>query len=453
MAMSKWFSSLQFRLILAFTAILALTLGSVSAYVAFASQREVERFDSRFREAQTRRLERFIATYRDHQRVGGLQPTLEEAGALFGRRIIVRDPTGEIVGDSGSGHGGPWVPGRAKAEMSLPLDIGEREEGSILIAAGNIPGTFPDPPVAQVTSALNRSLIWTGLAAVAAGIVLLSFVSRRILVPVRSLSSAAQRVGRGDLCQRVPSSGPSEIGQLARTFNTMAENLENAERQRRNLTADVAHELRTPVSNIQGYLEAIRDGLLEPDDTIPVILHQVLQLSTLIEDLRLLLLAEAGQLRLDLEPSVLEELLRDLVRATQPQAESKGVSLKLDLPQRGAEVQIDRTRIGQVLGNLLDNAISHTPEGGSVTVSSSSDRDLVRVTVADTGEGIPPELLPSVFDRFYRGDPSRTRATGGTGLGLTISKHLIEAHYGSIRAESTPGQGSRFIFELPLAKS
>ena len=450
--MSSWFSGLQFRLILGFTVVLALALGSVGAYVAFAAQREVEAFDRKAEEARNTRLRHLVAgSFSPQRERGGIQSTLEQAGALYDRRIVVTNREGDIVGDSGLRYGKPWRPGPLGLHR-LPLRVGGEEMGSIVVALNDAPEAVPDPPVSQVTSALNSSLIWTGLAAGAAGIVLISLVSRRILVPVRTLSLAAERLGRGNLSERVSASGPGEIKRLAYTFNAMAENLQKADQERRNLVADVAHELRTPVSNIQIHLEAIEDGLIETDEAIEKIRWQASHLATLIEDLRLLSMAESGNLRLSVEPCPLEELLRHSVEAVQPRAEAKGVSISLKASEGFPTARIDRTRISQVIANLLDNAIFHTTKGGSVTVSSViKDRSRVEVTVADTGEGIPVDVLPLVFERFYRVDPSRTRATGGTGLGLTIARQLVELHGGTIHAGNNPGGGSRFIFELPLS--
>ena len=334
----------------------------------------------------------------------------------------------------------------------MPIVSGNEEIGSLALAPSEIQETIAEPAISRVVSSLNRSLIWTGLAAGVGGILLVSLMSRRILTPVRELTLAAGRLGQGDLSQRVATSSRDEIGQLGATFNAMAEGLEGAERQRRSLMADVAHELRTPLSNIQGYLEAVRDGLLKPDNaTIDTIYQQVLHLTRLVEDLRLLALADAGALSLSLQEESLQEVLQSSVASCRPRAEAKGVSVALSIPSEIPLVQMDRTRIAQVVSNLLDNAIFHTPQGGSVSVSAESLGSAVRVIVADTGEGILPEDLPQVFERFYRVDPSRARTTGGTGLGLTIARQLVEAHRGTIRAESTPGQGSRFIFELPLA--
>ena len=450
--MSRWFFSIQLRLIVVFALVLVMALGSVSLYVGLAANREADQFDERLEEARAARVEQMISRlYSERQDWGELQAIVEQAGSLYDRRIVVTDSEGRIVADSHFRFGRPWIP-RQRESRFMPIVSGNEEIGSLALAPSEIQETIAEPAISRVVSSLNRSLIWTGLAAGVGGILLVSLMSRRILTPVRELTLAAGRLGQGDLSQRVATSSRDEIGQLGATFNAMAEGLEGAERQRRSLMADVAHELRTPLSNIQGYLEAVRDGLLEPDNaTIDTIYQQVLHLTRLVEDLRLLALADAGALSLSLQEESLQEVLQSSVASCRPRAEAKGVSVALSIPSEIPLVQMDRTRIAQVVSNLLDNAIFHTPQGGSVSVSAESLGSAVRIIVADTGEGIPPEDLPQVFERFYRVDPSRARTTGGTGLGLTIARQLVEAHRGTIRAESTPGRGSRFIFELPLA--
>ena len=309
---------------------------------------------------------------------------------------------------------------------------------------------FQEPSLARFSDTINRSLLISGIGAGALGVLLVVLMSRRALRSVRRLTAAAQSLGRGDLSQRVPVSGRDEIGELSRTFNVMAEGLQDAERQRRNMVADVAHELRNPLSNIRGYVEAVRDGVLEADEaTIGRIHRQTMYLSKLVEDLRLLAETESADFSLDLEPGSMGEVVARSVEAHRPQAQAKGVSLSSSAQTALQEVEMDRTRIEQVLGNLLQNAIRHTPSDGRVDVTVEASESAVKVTVADTGEGISPDDLPHVFDRLFRADPSRTRTTGGAGLGLTIARQLVEAHGGSIRAESTPSQGSRFIFEIP----
>ena len=451
--MGRLFFSLRFRMTVAFTLVLALALGSVSFYVGLAAQREAERFQKEVEEARAARVEQLVSRlYGSRLASPDLQTAIEQAGNLYGWRIVVSDPMGNVVGDSHMRSGAPMRMKGSRIRFFPVLNDG-REVGSVQLNLGGVPEVAPEPSFFRLASALKKSLLWTGLVAGAGGILLISLVSRQVLGPVMVLTSAARRLGQGDLSQRVPTSSRDEVGQLGRTFNSMAEGLEMAEQQRRSLMADVAHELRTPLSNVQGYMEAVRDGLLQPDtDTMDTLHQQVLHLSHLVEDLRLLALAESGALRLDLEPDSLEELLRRSIEAVRPRAEARGLSLSLDVQAEFPLVEMDRTRIAQVVGNLLENAILHTPEGGGVTVAAEVIGDATAmVTVADTGEGIPQEDLAHVFERFYRADPSRSRATGGVGLGLTIARQLVEAHKGTIRAESAPGKGSRLIFELPLA--
>lgn len=470
--MRTWFFSLQFRLVMAFASVLALTVVGVSIYVGYSVQQGAEQFRQDSDEARAARMEQLLTQfYSENNEWGGVQAVIERAGALYGWRVVLNDPQGRMLADSHRRFGDPSLAGRGGSRV-FPVRVDGHQVGSLVVVPSNRsivvvphePMDMPmmaaeegflvpqEPSVSRIVATLNRSLLWTGLAAGASGILLISLVSRRVLAPVRTLSSAARQLGRGDLSQRVAASGKDDVAQLGRTFNTMAEELEKAEQQRRSLMADVAHELRTPLSNIQGYLEAVKDGLLTPDaPTIDTIHQQVLYLNRLVEDLRLVALAETGALHVEMEPGPLDELLRHSVEAVRPRAETKGVALLLQTPSNLPPVQMDWTRTSQVVANLLENAIRHTPEGGLITVEAVVEGSRASVSVADTGDGIEPEELTHVFERFYRVDPSRTRATGGAGLGLTIARQLVEAQGGTIHVESTPGQGTRFTFHLSVA--
>ena len=481
--MPSWLGSLQFRLIVAFTLTLALALGAVGLLVSLAAETETDRFQARSQEFRMGRVHRMIAhRYAENMDWAAVQPSLEQAGSFYGRRFVVTDADGQVVADSHPGKSkfrSHWD--RHHKGRSAPIVFEGREVGSLVLVADNegpasgrrffdgpppflssgeepaaaSNGTEPagEPVVSRVTATVNKALLWTGVAAAIGGILLIAYASRRILAPLQTLGRAAQRLGEGDLGQRVPASGPSEIRRLGDTFNAMAENLEAAEQQRRNLTADVAHELRTPLSNIQGYLDAVNDGLLQPDEaTMSTLRQQTAHLVTLVEDLRLLALAEAGSLVLLTRPESLQSLLEESVEAFRPRADAKQIRLALEIDDGLPEVELDRTRISQVVGNLLENAIVNTPEGGAVTISATGDGDMVTVSVADTGHGIAPEDLERVFYRFYRVDPSRARSTGGAGLGLTIARQLVEAHGGSIRVESELGRGAIFSFYLPVTQ-
>jgi len=218
------------------------------------------------------------------------------------------------------------------------------------------------------------------------------------------------------------------------------------------MVADIAHELRTPLSNLRGYLEAVRDGVIKPDaDTIRSLDEEAALLSRLVDDLQELSLAEAGELKLVCQAENIGELIKQMVVGVEAQVVAKEVSISIDLSDKLPLVNIDAHRISQVLRNLLENALAHTAEGGTISVTARQQENWVEVSVTDTGEGIPAEDLPNIFERFYRVDKSRARTTGGSGLGLTIAKRLVEAHGGTIQAQSEWGKGSCFSFTVPVA--
>jgi len=301
--------------------------------------------------------------------------------------------------------------------------------------------------------AIGRFLIWGGVLAVAIALLLTFVLSRRMSSPIGALATTARRLGRGELSQRVRLKEKGEVQELAQAFNAMAADLEHAEQLRRNLVADVAHELRTPLSNIQGYLEAIHDGVIKPDaPTIRSLNEEAALLSRLVDELQELSLAEAGELKLVFQTEDISDLIKQTVASWQPQVAAKDMSLSLELAERLPPVAIDWQRISQVLHNLLENAVSHTGKGGTIVVAAERQDRWVEVSVSDTGEGIPAADLPNIFERFYRVDRSRARATGGSGLGLTIAKRLVEAHGGEIKVQSKPGRGSRFSFTVPVSQ-
>lgn len=303
---------------------------------------------------------------------------------------------------------------------------------------------------------INGAVIAGGLAALAVALMIGYVVFRGITRPVEQLTGAARALSQGNLSARVEPAqtyrlGDDELTDLANAFNAMADHLQQTERLRRDMTADIAHELRTPLSVMRGNLEAMLDGVYPADaEHLRPVLNQVHLLSRLIEDLRTLALAEAGQLPLEKHPTDPGELIHSRLASFEAQSAAQGVSLRADVPAGLPAVSLDPDRIGQTLAILLTNALRYTPTGGSIAVAARLEEGSVHIEVADTGAGIPPEDLPRIFERFYRADKSRSRAGGGSGLGLAIAKGIVEAHGGSIAATSAPGDGTHITIRLPV---
>jgi len=321
---------------------------------------------------------------------------------------------------------------------------------------------------ANFQAAFREALGLSALAALLVALVVSLLVSRQVVAPVQAMRRASGRIAEGHYSERVQVPGDlaraeqDELGQLALSFNRMAERLEQTENMRRQLIADVAHELRTPLAAIKGTMEGLVDGMLPADlETFQQVYQEADRLGRLVNDLQELSRVEAGAYRLDRQPVSVGRLFESLLARLGRQFEEKGVSLEIHLPsglEKGTSgggqpaALVDEDRIGQVLLNLVGNALQFTPPGGRVAINILQREHELQIAVADAGIGIPPEHLPHIFDRFYRVDRSRARPGGGSGIGLTISRHLVEAHGGRMWAESPgTGQGSTFYFTLPLA--
>ena len=440
--------SLLFRLLMAFTLVILVAVGAIYLFVSHTTVVEIGRFGERNEQARFGRVEiELTRYYHEHGDLEGIQPYIKQWGSLYGRRIIFTDLSGMVVADSqGELLGQQYVSDAPGMPVPPPW---EGDSVGTLYISPETSAVFPSP--LSLSQAISSFLLWGALLAVAVAFLITYFLSRRISAPVKALTIAARQMGQGDLSPRVRSKDKGELGELARAFNTMAENLERGEQLRRNMIADIAHELRTPLSNLRGYLEAITDGVIKPGSgAIRSLDEEANLLSRMVDDLQELSLAEAGELKLDRQTQDIRKLLKKTVALRQTQAAVKGVLVSADLPKKLPRVNIDTHRINQVLLNLIDNAITHTPKDGIITITARNLDTWLEIAVDDTGEGIPAEDLPNVFERFYRVDKSRTRATGGAGLGLAIAKSLVEAHGGKIEVRSEEGKGSHFSFTLPV---
>ncbi|ANP52732.1 two-component system sensor histidine kinase BaeS [Streptomyces griseochromogenes] len=382
-----------------------------------------------------------------------IRPCLKKAGIELGPLYLTLDPSGKDP--LGAGYlfkkyaKTRTVKTATQAEQRCVLSARRTQlEPYVAPVAELFLGIGDQNPSRFDMSAANKAkVIGAAGLVLAVTFAVTAVVAVRLVRPLRALTAAAQQPP--ELHVRVPVTTRDETGILAEAFNGLAERRERLEVQRKAMVSDIAHELRSPLTNIRGWLEVVRDGVVAPDPALLASLHEEsLVLQRIIDDLQDLAAADAGTLRLHREPLPAGDLLGQVTAAHRVAADAAGVALRAEADDT-AWLEADPVRMRQALGNLVSNALRHTPADGMVTLTARRDGEEVVLTVADTGTGIAPEDLPHVFDRFWRAEKSRSRRTGGSGLGLPIVRHLVAAHGGTAEAASEPGQGAVFTLRLP----
>lgn len=418
------------------------------------------------REALRTALTQYYLRNRGWQNVDQfLQQQVEQRPFFSTRRIVLANQNGRVLFDSFDQVTNQRLPPRFRVQ-STPIRVREQPEpvGFVVIPIGG--ESRSDPERSFIRSIMNMFLIGSGAAGGVAILVAL-LISRRVTMPLRSLTLAAQRLAAGERHEALAVPAEAELAELSHAFNSMATNLARQEDLRRQFVADVAHELRTPLSVLRLQVESLEDGVEQPTPTVLASLREEVHLLThLVEDLRLLSLTDAGQLTLNPEALNANQLLERAAATIALRARQQGIDVRVEGNGNAPEMLADPQRMAQILGNLLENALRYTPRGGQVALrvvpngsiaapaiqrAQTPTTPLVILEVADTGAGIAPADLPHVFDRFYRADRARARETGGSGLGLAIVQRLVEAQGGVVGVTSTPGQGTIFQIALPMA--
>ena len=457
--------SLFWKGMLAFMAVILVAVGTVAVLAGLSAENELLRYAYSQSGVWNRHLINLASYYTIQESWNGLQDSLPSIAETAGRGrgsggggasapqlgFRVSDLEGRIVGDTDGEVGGTVQ----DEEMNggIPIEVAGQIVGYLLPTSDQFRTLPLDQSQTEFLTRM-RATLWIGAAAaMVAALAIGGLLFRSIIAPLRHLTSASQTIAAGDLSARAPVRGEDEVAQLATSFNRMAESLGQAEEARRNQTADIAHELRTPISVIQGSLEAMLDGVYAADrENLTAALRHAHSLSRLVEDLRLLALADTGRLRLQEAPLDVEPFLRETVGAYQLQARERAISVALEASRVQPVALVDRDRLSQVMGNLLDNALRYVPEAGHITVRVHDQGREVVISVVDNGPGVDEKDLPLLFERFWRGDSSRNRFSGGSGLGLAIARHIVEAHGGRMWAEPTPGGGLTVSFTLSTAE-
>ena len=383
----------------------------------------------------------------------GPQPNQQIFGSAGGQNqstsitFLLADANGKVLVPAGQYQAGEVVQ-YAKLAQGTAVEVNGKQVGTVLVLGS-------PPPLGglelQYLNRTNQALLYAALGAALVALALGIILARTLTHPLRDLTAAIHAMARGDLKQHVSVKSRDEIGELASAFNQMSADLDRLNQSRRQMTADIAHDLRSPLTVIGGYVESMRDGVLKPTpERLNTIHAEVQHLQRLVEDLRTLSQADAGELSLNRVPVAPLALLKRMAKSYDHLAAQKKVTLEVQAVPNLPEIRLDPDRMAQVFGNLITNSLRYTPEGGQIILAAGREANTVVFTVQDNGQGIPAESLPHIFDRFYRADPARAQ-WDESGLGLAIARSIVEAHGGSISAESEIGKGTKVKIVFPLA--
>ena len=468
------FRTLYWKLALAFILVAFTTTGLIAVFIRITS---VDRFSQFIVDQQISHLQTALDSY--YTKYGSWADVAQSWQQLQFQNfptpsVQSGNPSGQInrlpgngIPDQRGGFGLADASGVVVVSPDQNTPVGSTapqktlNAGSPVTESGKLVGTIlvaSQPPgfnsqEAQFLQRTNDALIYSALGAMLVALIIGIFLARTLTRPLKALTLAAHSISQGKLEQQVIVKSNDEIGQLAEAFNRMSREVAHENQLRLQMTADIAHDLRTPLTVISGYIEAMQDGVLKPTpERLALIYSEIERLQNLVGDLRMLSLADAGELSLNpqqMPPKALLDRAADLFKH---QADQQAVSIQVEAAGDLPDIQVDEARMMQVFGNLITNALRYTPPEGKITLSAQVTGDSMEICVQDTGSGIDPDELPLIFERFHRADKSRHEESGESGLGLAIVKALIESHGGTTSAESTPGQGTTIHIILPIKK-
>ena len=446
--------SITLKMVLAFLGIALISIMLIVLLTRWNTGAEFTRFVSdRWGEAMSLTLSEYYrenGSWEGVQKIIALYRNPEVPHNAPPQRFVVftlADENGHII-SAGPGYHAGEVVRQVDLEKGIPVEVDGEQVGTLVM--GKVP-LERNPREAEFIQRTNRMLVFSALGASVVALLIGMFLSRTLTRPIRELTEATQAVAEGNLGSQVSIRSKDEMGELAESFNKMSTDLARSTESRKQMTADIAHELRTPLSLIIGHAEAVHDGVLPPTkENFEIIREEALRLENLVDDLRTLSLADAGELSINRQAVSPQKLLNDIQAAYQHIAVQKNVTLAVETLSELPMLDIDPGRMTQVLTNILDNALQHTPEDGQINLFAKRVDDSVELSIQDSGPGIESEDVNRIFSRFYRADEARSRDDGGSGLGLAIAKSIVQAHNGQIWAESEPGQGLKVYIKIPV---
>ena len=453
----KLFNSLVFKITVSFSVVLVGTLLSLGVYLQHVAKIESENIQNEYNQLKVERIQRLLDSITSTQPMNlrDVQRKLMDYSKISGANIKLYDENNIEVFDSSKGlnvknnNRNPIFKVIPTSLGGMIVEVNQPNLVSIqAIAASDTQEDQliqTDPPISNIVNQVVKSIAIIGILSIMTSIVIIWIISRRTLNPITNIVNTSKYLSKGDFTKRIDQSVSGELSEIVTAFNYMASELQKLDEQRKIMIADIAHELRTPMTNLKGYIEGWSDGIIKPDnETLKILDYQVNTLSKIIDDLSTLSLAESGMLSLNISEFELNNKISEIINNFKLRSQSQNINIINNITP-DITINYDPQRFTQIVTNILNNSILATDDGGIISFSTSTNNNNLLLKISDNGTGIPKDELPYIFDRFYRTDKSRNRQSGGSGLGLSIVKYLIESHNGTIKINSELSKGTEVL--------
>ena len=456
----KLFNSLVFKITVSFSVVLVGTLLSLGVYLQHVAKIESENIQNEYNQLKVERIQRLLDSITSTQPMNlrDVQRKLMDYSKISGANIKLYDENNIEVFDTSKGLNVnnnrrnpifkviPTSLGGMIVEVNQPnlvsiqaISASDTQEDQLIQT---------DPPISNIVNQVVKSIAIIGILSIMTSIAIIWIISRRTLNPITNIVNTSKYLSKGDFTKRIDQSVSGELSEIVTAFNYMASELQKLDEQRKIMIADIAHELRTPMTNLKGYIEGWSDGIIKPDnETLKILDYQVNTLSKIIDDLSTLSLAESGMLSLNISEFELNNKISEIINNFKLRSQSQNININNNITP-DITINYDPQRFTQIVTNILNNSILATDDGGIISFSTSTNNNNLLLKISDNGTGIPKDELPYIFDRFYRTDKSRNRQSGGSGLGLSIVKYLIESHNGTIKINSELSKGTEVLISI-----